>query len=103
MVSTMAEGNRTEQTPHSPTEDPSHHNTSFHQTTLSEKHDEDDLKDVSLEKGAIADPNSLGNKDVEEVGRNPPEQALYKQDRYWRYLRHWKLAFFIAVWILFTG
>ena len=99
MASTMAEGNHTEHTPH-----PVHQqHTSFHQTTLSEKHDEDDLKDVSLEKGAIADPNSLGNKDVEEVGRNPPEQAWYKQDRYWRYLRHWKLAFFIAVWILFTG
>ncbi|RJE24182.1 nucleoside cotransporter [Aspergillus sclerotialis] len=101
-------GNQTENPPHSPTDDPSHNpvrqqHTSFHQTTLSEKHGEDDLKHVNLEKGAIADPNSLDNKDAEEEGRNPPEQAWYKKDRYWRYFRHWKLAFFIAVWILFTG
>lgn len=106
--------NHTQDTPHSTVEDPSlnpvhHHHSSFHETTLSEKHHDDNLKDVSLEKGAIADPSSLDSKtnqsdnDVEEADGNAPEQAWYKKDRYWRYLRHWKLAFFIAVWILFTG
>lgn len=97
----------------SPIEDPAlnpvhYHHSSRQHTTVSEKSREDENvypKDVSLEKGAIADPDAQDTKykDLEEAGSSPPTQAWYKRGPYWRYLSHWKRAFFIVIWLLFTG
>lgn len=98
-------------TPLSPIEDPTepvHHRTNtLHQSTSAEKgHDGDETysKGMAVEKETISEPTALetnpkseSDKDV-EGGETTPVRVWYK-----RALRHWKLAFFVAVWVLFTG
>lgn len=89
----------------SPLDAPVHDHHSLERTTLSEKGREDEQvfpKDVSFEKGTIADPGKSG-KDLEDGESSPPTQAWYQRDPYWRYLRHWKRGLFIVIWLLFTG
>lgn len=88
-------------------EDPALNPVRRHHSASGEKDGDDAIcsKHVSLDK----ETTISGSNPVDSKLKSQSEKDLERgetarpQAWYWRYLKHWKQALFIVVWLLFTG